>query len=320
MIHTGRRAFLKGGIATVMALSARAASARSSQKFFARLGLPIGLQLYTLGDDAGKDLEATFGAVAEIGYRDIELPSLYGHTPKAIRTAADKAGLAISSLHLAMSTQGATAGLSLSSSPSEIAEGLGELGAKRTVLPIALFPENFRPKPDVNIQAAIVQAFAAAGADIWKRTAATLNERGAALKPLGVSLGYHNHNIEFASVGNTTGWDILVAECDPALVDFEVDVGWIATAGLDPAVFLAKHKGRVRQLHVKDVGTANSVNFALSMQPAEVGSGSLDWARILPEAKAAGVQHFYVEQEAPFALPRLKSIHRSFEFLSGLKA
>lgn len=320
MIRAHRRAFLKGGIATVMALSTQTTLARSARGFFARVGRPIGLQLYTLGDDAGKDLDATFAAVAAIGYRDIELPSLYGHSPADVRAAAAKSGLAISSLHLAVSTRGAPAGLSLSSSPSEIADGLGALGARRAVMPIALFPENFRPKMDANIQAAIAEAFAAAGADIWKRTAALLNERGAALKPLGISLGYHNHNLEFAAIGQTTGWDILAAECDPALVDFEVDVGWIATAGVDPAAFLTKHKGRVSQLHVKDVASANPVNFALSMQPAEVGSGKLDWAKILPAAQAAGVQHFYVEQEPPFTLPRIESIRRSFAFLSALHA
>lgn len=324
MIQTHRRAFLQGGIATVMALSTQAASARGSG-FFARIGKPIGLQLYTLGDDAGKNLDAIFAAVAEIGYRDIELPNLYGHGPAVMRAAADKAGLSISSLHLAVSTRGAPAGLSLSSSPAEIADALGALGAQRAVMPIALFPENFRPKMDANIQAAIAEAFAAAGADIWKRTAALLNERAAALKPLGIGLGYHNHNLEFAQIaqktgGATTGWDILAADCDPALVDFEIDVGWIATAGLDPATFLTKHRGRVSQLHVKDVAPANTVNFALSMQPAEVGSGKLDWTRILPAAQAAGVRHFYVEQEPPFAMPRIESIRRSFAFLSGLQA
>jgi sugar phosphate isomerase/epimerase len=303
-----------------MAISSRTATARSARGFFERIGRPIGLQLYTLGDDAGRDLDATFAAVAAIGYRDLELPNLYGHRPVAVRAAADKAGLTISSLHLAVSTRGAPPGLSLSSPPHEIAEALGALGAKRAVMPIAVFPENFRPRLDANIQAAIAEAFAAAGPDIWKRTAAVLNERAAALKPLGMGVGYHNHNLEFAPVGVTTGWDILVAECDPALIDFEIDTGWLATAGLDPVAFLAKHKGRVSQLHVKDVATANPVNFALSMQPAEVGAGKLDWARILPAAHEAGVRHFYVEQEPPFALPRIESVRRSFAFLSGLHA
>ncbi|MBJ7443020.1 MAG: hypothetical protein JHD32_01650, partial [Sphingobium sp.] len=62
-----------------------------------------------------------------------------------------------------------------------------------------------------------------------------------------------------------------------------------------------------------------SQNFALSMKPAEVGSGVLDWGKILPAAYKAGVRHFYVEQEPPFTIPRLEAIGRSAEYLHALK-
>jgi sugar phosphate isomerase/epimerase len=315
------RRTLLGGFAAVGALSMTGiATAARGKTFFDRIGSPIGLQLYTLGDEAGKDLAATLARVAAVGYRDIELPSLYGRNPRDVRAAADRAGLRISSLHLAVSIQGAPQGLSLSSPPAEIAETLGMLGARRAVMPIALFPENFRPAPNMDIQAAIGGAFNAAGEDPWKRTAALLNERAALLKPLGVSLGYHNHNLEFSPVGKTTGWQILLDECDRSLITFEVDVGWVASAGLDPVRFLERHAGRVTQLHVKDVARGNRPNFALAMQPAGVGSGTLDWARILPAAHKAGVRNFYVEQEPPFAIPRLEAIRRSYAFLSRLRA
>jgi sugar phosphate isomerase/epimerase len=55
------------------------------------------------------------------------------------------------------------------------------------------------------------------------------------------------------------------------------------------------------------------------MQPADVGSGTLDWAKILPAAHAAGVRHFYVEQEPPFAVPRIESARQSYGFLSKLR-
>jgi sugar phosphate isomerase/epimerase len=56
------------------------------------------------------------------------------------------------------------------------------------------------------------------------------------------------------------------------------------------------------------------------MKPAEVGAGVLDWARILPAAYAAGVRHFYVEQEPPFAIPRMEAATRSYGYLAQLKA
>jgi sugar phosphate isomerase/epimerase len=55
------------------------------------------------------------------------------------------------------------------------------------------------------------------------------------------------------------------------------------------------------------------------MKPAEVGSGTLDWAKILPAAYKAGVRHFYVEQEPPFTIPRLEAIERSTAFLRALE-
>ena len=318
-----RRALLAGSFAmgAMTVMDAWAATPRTSAgaRFFDRIKRPIGLQIYTLGDDAGRDLDATFASVAAIGYRDIELPNLYGKSAREVRAAADKAGLAISSLHLAASTRGQPVGLSLASPSGEIAETLGALGASHAVVPIALMPDNIRPQAGENIQLAIARAFAAAGEDPWKRTAQVVNTAAAALKPAGVHVGYHNHNIEFARVGTTTGWEILLREFDPA-IELEVDVGWIATAGLDPVAFLAKHRGRVTQLHVKDVARDNVTGFGLAMKPAEVGTGKLDWKRILPAAHQAGVKHFYVEQEPPFAIPRIEAARKSYAFLSQLRA
>ena len=151
---------------------------------------------------------------------------------------------------------------------------------------------------------ALARTVSESGPDLWKRTAADLNRIGASLQGAGIRVGYHNHNLEFMPVGGTTGWDILWRETDPGLVAFEIDLGGVATAGRDPVRFLKDTKGRVRLLHVKDTGAGNVPGFALGMTPAEVGSGTLDWARILPEAHRVGVEHYLVEQEPPFAIPR----------------
>jgi len=147
-----------------------------------------------------------------------------------------------------------------------------------------------------------------------------LNEKGAMLKKAGIAMGYHNHNIEFAPIGKETGWEILVRETDPALVHFEVDIGWVAAAGLDPVAFLHRHKGRVRQLHVKDLQATTKANFNVRMDPTQVGAGEMDWAKVLPAAYQAGVRNFYVEQEPPFTIPRMEAAARSYAYLAALKA
>jgi len=288
--------------------------------FFERIGSPIGLQLYTLGPDAGVDLDATFASIARIGYRDIELPSLLGREAGALRAAADRAGLTISSLHLPLVSGRGAPGLSSASPPTAIAEALDALGASWAVAPLSLVPEDFRPAADESFGDAISRSVLAAGVDLWKKTAASLNETATALKPFDIRLGYHNHSLEFAPVDGTTGWDILWDETEPDLVSFEVDVGWVATAGIDPVAFLERSRGRVRLLHVKDVAPDNRQSFQISMTPAEVGAGSLDWERILPAAHNAGVNLFYVEQEPPFVIPRIEAAERSFAFLSRVRA
>ncbi len=298
--------------------TAMGASAAKPASFFKRIKRPIGLQLYTLGDEPKKDIDAVLSRVVAMGYRDAELPGLYDLAPAAIKAAADKAGLKISSIHLPGATMGPTNGLTLLSEPARIVEAMGALGVKRAVMPIAPFPPGWRPNAGETFQAAIARGFTEAGVDGWKRTAAMLNEKAAMLKPHGITLGYHNHNMEFAPVGGTTGWDIIVRETDPKLVSFEADIGWISAAGLDPVAFFKSHKNRIAQVHVKDVKATTKTNYALSMDPTEVGSGKLDWTSILQAAHKAGVQHYYVEQEPPFILSRMDAAAKSCDFLTRL--
>ncbi len=321
-----RRALLGGIAATGFAATAYGKS--KPMPFFKRINRQIGLQLYTLGDEPAKDLDGVLGKLATMGYHDLELPSLFGKTPAQLKAAADKAGVRYSSIHLA-AMQGMPGGgaqvLSLLSPAQKIADDLGVLGVKAAVMPIFALPADFRDAPGSSFQEKIANSLAKAGADHWAKTAQLLNEKAAALKPFGIKVGYHNHNLEFAPIANsaggrTNGWDILTKQTDPKLVYFEVDIGWVAAAGLDPVAFLKANAGRARWMHVKDLKATTQPNFALKMDPTEVGSGKLDWAKILPAAQKAGVEHFYVEQEPPFTLPRMEAAAKSFAFLDKLTA
>lgn len=316
-----RRRMLSGlsaaGIAALAGCTAGSQMARTTT-FFERASLPLGLQVYTLGPDAGKDLDATFASIAEIGYREIEMPNLFGQSPASVRESAERAGLSIASLHLPLVGMPGAPGLSFASDSAEIADSLGTLGARWAVAPLCLVPDDFRPNVGESFGDAISRAVLAAGTDLWKRSADVLNNKGSTLKPLGIGIGYHNHNLEFAPVDGTRGWDILWQETDPALVSFEVDTGWVATAGLDPVAFLEHHAGRVSLVHVKDVAADNPMSYKIGMRPAEVGAGVLDWNRILPAAYRAGARHFLVEQEPPFTIPRIEAAERSYAYLASL--
>ena len=52
-------------------------------------------------------------------------------------------------------------------------------------------------------------------ADGYKKIAEEFNRAGELAAKSGVTVGFHNHDGEFAPLGNTTGYDILLAEYRP---------------------------------------------------------------------------------------------------------
>ena len=65
----------------------------------------------------------------------------------------------------------------------------------------------------------------------------------------GLTFGYHNHHVEFMRVDGVVPYDYLMSNTDPKLVKIELDVGWLATAGVDPVTYLRRHAGRVIACH-----------------------------------------------------------------------
>lgn len=319
MVGLSRRGMLGAGLASAaMATSGTAGAA--SQPFFKRTGLPLGLQLYTLGPDLAADLDGQLGQVAAAGYRTVELAGYVGRKPAELRAALDRAGLSATSSHVGAASSAAQGGL------ADIDRVIAEakvMGVKHIVLPSSPTPARIRPAPGEDRAAFLTRMAGALTADDWKATADLLNSKVAPLKAAGLTMGYHNHNIEFAPVGGpgskTTGLAILLREADPA-VQFEMDVGWVVAAGADPFALLKAHPGRFRQMHVKDVKASTKPNFVFQQDPTEVGSGIIDWKRLLPAARAAGVDGFFVEQEPPFTRPRIEAARICADYLLKLQA
>ncbi|WP_298199601.1 sugar phosphate isomerase/epimerase [Novosphingobium sp.] len=310
------RRTLLAGLAMASAGAAVPALAARGTPLLRRIGKPLGVQLYALGDAPRTDLPGTLRRLAAMGYRDFELPGFYGRPAKDLRADADAVGVRFGSIHLSMPERTPPGSPSLMSSPQELADTLGALGVTQAVLPMPLLPERLTFPPGGDPRAAFVAAVEAGGLDMWKRLAALLNERAAALKPFGISLGYHNHNMEFRPQDGTTGWDVLLGELDPRLVFIELDLGWAAAGGRNVIAELRRLKGRVRMVHVKDIKASTPTNYALQQDPAEVGLGRLNWRAILPACVAAGVEHYYVEQEPPFTRDRFASMQISADFLT----
>lgn len=325
MIQLSKRSLMGAGAAALAGLALPAVGQAAARPFFARKGLPIGLQLYTLADQARRDLDGTLRAVAGLGYRTIELAGYLGRTPAQFRKALDDAGLTAPSAHVPGQPHGD--GPSLSDDLNQLIDDAHVIGIKSIVMPIFYIPERLalNPRKGEGFGALLGRINEGMTADDWKFNADFLNAKGAILKKAGLRLGYHNHNPEFLPLvggvdGARNGMEILLSRTDPALVSFEMDAGWVAAAGHDPIALLKAHPRRFHAMHVKDIKATTKPNFALEQDPTEVGSGSIDWKRLLPVAYAEGVREFFVEQEPPFARKRLEALALSFNYLAQLKA
>lgn len=309
-----RRALLAAGAGLFGA--AMSGDASAATPFFRRHGLPIGIQLYTLGPDAAKDLDGTLAAVARMGYRSVELAGWVGRTPAQMKQALDRAGLVCASAHIQARGDGG-----FESDLGKLADGLRTVGVKYAVMPSPYVPDRaLEAAKGLTGADYFRKAMGSLTADDWKMNADLLNAKARVLKSSGIKVGYHNHNFEFAPVGGSTGLDILIRNTDPALVTFEIDVGWVSAAGVDPVALIRKHKGRFSLMHVKDLKATTQPNFELKMDPTEIGSGRLDWTTLLPAAYALGVRSFYVEQEPPFARPRIEAAKISHDYLAQVTA
>ena len=300
-----RRAFLEHSslaLAAMTCLPAKAAPGTGP------LGRPVGLQLYTVRQEAARDLNGTLTQIATIGYREVETAGYYDKPAKELRSLFAGLGLSAPSVHHSMQD------LQKGDIETKVAYA-AELGAKYFVCAFPALPGG-ATLPAGGEGKTIANSMTL---DDWKWNAAQLNRIGALTKKAGLLTGYHNHNMEFRSIDGKLAYDQLLAWTDPALVTMEMDVGWVVTAGADPVHYLQKYPQRFSLLHVKDVRRdAVTVADALRAQTTEVGHGKIDWQRLFAAAKATKVQHYFVEQEN-FERPVLDAVRMSYEYLSTLK-
>jgi sugar phosphate isomerase/epimerase len=274
----------------------------------------IGLQTYMLGEEAIKDFAGSMRAIAAIGYREVETGVSEARTAEEIRRVLDANGLRCPSLHVALKSS--TPGDLTLENPVAAAKAAHIVGASYVTVPMFTFPAPPVLNPGESLDDGIARLFGMMTPAYWSQLASTLNEKGALLKRDGLKLAYHNHNAEFSAVGTGVAMDVLFSETDPELVWFEADLGWVAAGGADPAEFLRLHGHRVRLAHVKDL-KATAPNTLGKMTPSDLGAGVIDWERTLSAAKAAGIEHYFVEQEPPFTRSRLEAAQIAYDFLQN---
>lgn len=282
-MHT-RREFLAG------AATGLATAALTPLAFAKGSWPPLGVQLYTVRQQAQTDLPGVLAAIRKIGYTTVETyAAQYKISAQDLQKAIVDAGLKVPSGHF--SYKGF----------DDKYDYAKELGLKFMVC--SSVPESM-----------------GSSLDGFKRAADQYNTWGEKAKKMGMQFAFHNHNSEFQTYGGATGIETLLKNTDPHLVQWQMDCYWVVQAGHNPVTMLHKYAGRITTLHLKDrkAGAKVSLETGRDAQHfTEVGNGTLDWKKILPLARKEGVRYMFVEQDTT-ERPPLESLQISYDNLQKL--
>ncbi|MFI6264846.1 sugar phosphate isomerase/epimerase family protein [Micromonospora sp. NPDC051006] len=256
----------------------------------------ISIQLYTLRDQLAADLPGTLDALRRIGYRRVEHAGFVGRTAAQFRAALDDAGLRATSGHT-----GIPQPFDADTWERALADA-NTVGCRKIVHPWFGLDSTGQPIRDPQV---------------YRALARDLNRAGRMAERAGVDFGYHNHQLEFVPLTDgQTGFDILTGETDPRLVHFELDLFWTWRGAADPVDIIRAHRGRIRQVHVKDMDTNASF--------ADLGDGLIDFGRIFAYEREAGIEEYIVERDDAGTPPRtpadaLDTARVGFDYLASLR-
>lgn len=256
----------------------------------------IGLQLYTLRDQLKQDASGTMKVMAEAGYKQAELFG-FPNCDDLVRAAHDH-GLAIHSSHFEWESAVNPSDQGFSDF-KKIIEKAKDLRLGHLVVPYL----HDKDRRSING---------------YKRIAENLNKAASLAKEAGIQLSYHNHSFEFAPLEGSSGYEVFMKEFDSEM-KFEIDVFWVQAAQMNPVELIQKLKGRVSQLHLKDLKQGLQLPIYGGMPKEgfkELGKGCIAMEPIIEAGRAAGVIHCHVEQDQ--SPNPLASIKESISYLKSL--
>lgn len=256
----------------------------------------MGLQLFTVHQDMLNNPQSTLSTVKSFGYQDFEIygfnetkNTFYGISSVDFKNLLDDLNLTASSGHFGFSAY-------LDKSLDELKTFVDQCiyGAKALDLKYITWPWI---APDQR------------NLDNFKKMAERLNLIGAQVTEAGLGFAYHNHGYEFENYDGETGYDIILSDTDPNLVKLQMDMYWVMrSANFTPKELVANQPDRVVMWHIKDMHKESG-------DYTELGNGSIDYTKILPDPAKSGLEYYYLEQGGNFAVNALHSVETSANYL-----
>ncbi len=244
-------------------------------------GKALAVQLYTLRNETAQDFPDTLRQVADAGVSAVEFAGFGSYSAVEMRQMLDDVGLVAMGAHVGIQA--------LEGDLDQVIADIQTLGAKHLACP-GMFPRG--------------QSLTA---DDFRRGGEKLSKIGERCRAGNLQLSYHNHDHEFVQFDGEYGLDLMFAAADPEYLMTQLDLGWVAYAGVDPVAYLRKYAGRAPTVHFKD----------MIKEPERYdvpnGEGILPIAKLVETGREGGTDWFIVELDQPREAP-IVCVRRSVEF------
>ncbi len=271
---------------------------------FAKGSIATGVQLYTVRNEVLKKPLATLEAIAEIGYREVEM---LRSQVKTLAPLLKRVNLLPISLHF----------------ETPLLTGNWAAWQHADMPPIdpgVTFEDCVLLARDHGFRYIVFNYLSPEerlGLDFYRSLADKLNAAARKADAAGLRFCYHNHDFEFQPKPGGRPIDVLLKHLDQKLIGLEVDVFWVSMAGVNAAEFLRDHANRIELVHLKDRAKGTPIHYDIATVPnetyRELGSGDLPLQDILAAVSHSNARHIFVEQD--FSKDPIASLRQSYAFL-----
>ncbi len=251
----------------------------------------LGVQLWSVKDEIKQDFEGTMDKIAKLGFQGVEFAGEFGRfsaDPAGLKAFMQKAGLECAGAHMQF----------------------GALAADKFEATTAFYKT-------LGCSNLIISMDKVRGVskDGSHEMAKDLTALSAKLAPLGMKIGYHNHEFEMAGPFGQTNWDILAKNTPKASI-MQQDVGWTTYAGKDPIAYVKKYPGRTVTTHFKAKFAEGTTGTNI------IGQDKTDWAGLTRAVRSVGGTHWIIieQEDYPNGMGQLESVAASLRGLQGVIA
>ncbi|WP_284646511.1 sugar phosphate isomerase/epimerase family protein [Paenibacillus silviterrae] len=200
------------------------------------MAIEAGVNVSSVQDDLCKDYFRTLERLAELGYKNVEL---IGYNKSKYTRFMDD--IPIDQLKEKLTQYDLTV------------ISAQELGRSDRPIDVHDWDAVCSYYEQINCHSIVIPTVWMQNRDDAVRIAGEMNRVGQRLKANGFAFYYHNHAHEFQRDGEETLYDILIQNTDPDYVRFELDLGWVLRAGIQPTEILEKLGSRCEIVHLKDI-------------------------------------------------------------------